>query len=126
MFGYTYSVPYFGEYYAKRSVFMQRTVRLIILAIALAAVLATCTLAILYVRYGREVPRKTDEGTPALYTLGVWEGQLAVFEGTAAFPQKLYEVPISALPPAEQEKLKAGIAVASAAELQVLLEDYTS
>jgi len=33
---------------------------------------------------------------------------------------------VSALPPDEQEKLKAGIAVDSAEELQVLLEDYTS
>lgn len=105
---------------------MKRTVRLIILAIALAAVIATCTLAILYTKYGREVKRQTENGTPAAYTLGVWEGQLAVFEGTSAFPQKLYEVPVSALPPAEQEKLKAGIAVDSAEELQVLLEDYTS
>ena len=105
---------------------MNRTVRLIILAIAAAVVLATCVLAILYVRYGREIDRRTDSGTPAAYTLGVWEGQLAVFEGDAPFPQKLYDVPISALPPAEQQKLKAGIAVATADELQVLLEDYTS
>lgn len=105
---------------------MKRTVRLIILAIASAAVIATCTLAVLYVKYGRELPRKTESGTPALYTLGVWEGQLAVFEGEAAFPQKLYDVPVSSLPPAEQEKLKKGISVDSAEALQVLLEDYTS
>lgn len=105
---------------------MNKTVRLIILAIAAAAVLATCVLAILYVRYGREITRYTDNGTPAAYTLGVWEGQLAVFEGTAAFPQKLYDVPISSLPIPEQQKLKAGIAVEDADALQVLLEDYTS
>lgn len=105
---------------------MNKTVRLIILAIAAAAVLATCVLAVLYVRYGREVDRHTDSGAKAAYTLGVWEGQLAVFEGGAPFPQKLYEVPISSLPPAEQEKLKAGISVANIDELQVLLEDYTS
>ena len=104
---------------------MNKTVRLIILAIAAAAVLATCVLAVLYVRYGREIDRRTDDGTPA-YTLGVWEGQLAVFEGTAAFPQKLYDVPISSLPIPEQQKLKAGIAVEDADALQVLLEDYTS
>ena len=105
---------------------MKQTVRLIILAITAAAALATCVLAILYVRYGRDAARQTADGAPAAYTLGVWEGQLAVFEGDAAFPQKLYDVPVSALPPNEQEKLKSGIAVATVDELQVLLEDYTS
>lgn len=105
---------------------MKQTVRLIVLAITAAAVLATCVLAILYVRYGREVPRETEEGKAAAYTLGVWEGKLAVFESDAAFPQKLYDVPVSALPSAEQEKLKKGITVATLDQLQVLLEDYTS
>lgn len=105
---------------------MQRTVRLVILGVAAAAVLATCTLAILYVQYGREIPRVTDTGGDAAYTLGVWEGQLAVFEGTAAFPMKLYEVSVASLPETEQQKLRDGISVASEGELQVLLEDYTS
>ncbi len=105
---------------------MNKTIRLIVLAIIAAAVLACCVLSVLYVRYGRTVDRRTESGTPAAYTLGVWEGQLAVFEGDAAFPQKLYEVPVSSLPPAEQEKLKAGISVESIDALQLLLEDYTS
>lgn len=105
---------------------MRQTVRLVILAIAAAGVLATIALAVLYVQYGREIPRTTDDGTPAAYTLGVWEGQLAVFEGEAAFPMKLYEVAVVSLPAEEQQKLRDGIAVQTAGELQVLLEDYTS
>lgn len=105
---------------------MRQTVRLVILGVAAAAVLATCTLAILYVQYGRVVPRTTDSGETAAYTLGVWEGQLAVFEGEAAFPMKLYEVSVASLPAPEQEKLRQGISVENARELQVLLEDYTS
>ncbi len=104
---------------------MGQTVRLVILAIAASAVLATCTLAILYVQHGRVIPRQTDEAQAA-YTLGVWEGQLAVFEGEATFPMKLYDVSLASLPADEQQRLRAGIAVASAGELQVLLEDYTS
>ncbi len=105
---------------------MRQTVRLVVLAIAAAGVIATCTLAVLYVRYGREVERYTEKGTPAAYTLGEFEGRLAVYEGEAPFPQKLYEVAIASLPPAEQEKLRRGIAVGSLEELQLLLEDYTS
>ncbi len=105
---------------------MRQTVRLVILGVATATVLATVILAVLYVQYGRQIPRTTKDGTPAMYTLSQWQGQLAVFEGEAAFPMMLYEVPIASLPADEQEKLKDGIAVASAKELQLLLEDYTS
>ena len=105
---------------------MRQTIRLVILGIATAAVLATLVLAVLYVQYGRQIPRTTADGTPALYTLGQWQGQLAVFEGEAAVPMMLYEVPIASLPADEQQKLKDGIGVASADALQLLLEDYTS
>lgn len=105
---------------------MQRTVRLVILGILTVVVLATVVLSVMYVQYGREVPRQTEDGEAAVYTLGVWEGRLAVFEGTAAFPMKLYDVAIATLPPAEQQKLLKGIAVQTAGELQLLLEDYTS
>lgn len=105
---------------------MQRTVRLVVLAVAVSAVLAACVLAVMYVKYGREIPRTTERGETAVYTLGVWEGQLAVFEGAAPFPMKLYEVSVSSLPPDEQARLQNGIAVANAGELQRLLEDYTS
>ena len=105
---------------------MKQTVRLIILGIMATAVIVTSAFAMVYIRFGRDANRHTDQGTPAAYTLGVWEGQLAVFEGDAAFPNKLYEVPISALPSAEQEKLRQGIVVQTIDELQLLLEDYTS
>ena len=105
---------------------MRQTVRLVILAIAVSAVLASCALAVLYVRYGRQISRVTENGEAAAYTLGVWEGKLAVYEGGAAFPMKLYEVSVSSLPPEEQQRLQDGISVASAGELQRLLEDYTS
>ncbi len=105
---------------------MRQTVRLVILGVATAVVLATIILAVLYVQYGRQIPRTAKDGTPAVYTLGEWKGQLAVFKGESAFPMKLYEVPVASLPAAEQQKLKDGISVATAGELQLLLEDYTS
>ncbi len=105
---------------------MRQTIRLVILGVATAVVLATIILAVLYVQYGRQIPRTTKDGTPAVYTLGEWKGQLAVFAGEATFPMKLYEVPVASLPATEQQKLKDGISVASAGELQLLLEDYTS
>ena len=106
---------------------MQQTVRAVILAVAIAAVLATGILAFIYMRYAEDVPQPdTSRTTDAPYTLGIWEGQLAVFNGKDAYPAKLYDVAVEALPDTEQQKLRAGIAVASEGELEALLEDYTS
>lgn len=106
---------------------MKSTVlRSVVLAIAVSAVLASGVLAFLYIRYGREARPAPVSDSAAQYTLGVWEGQLAVFEGTAAFPVKLYDVAVAALPVAEQQRLQTGITVTTAGELQALLEDYTS
>ncbi len=105
---------------------MRQTVRLVILAIAVSAVLATGTLSFLYLKYGKEdpiPPPKTDEQT---YTVGVWEGKLAVFEEESSFPLQLYDVAIASLPTEEQQRLRVGITVNSGSELQALLEDYTS
>lgn len=106
---------------------MRQTVRLVVLAVAVCAVLATCTLAFLYVRYSREaVPAPQNKPLDVVYTLGVWEGNLAVFEGDGEFPVQLYDVSIASLPTEEQQRLKTGITVQSNGELQALLEDYTS
>lgn len=103
------------------------TLRYLILAVAVAVTLAVGVLAFLYFRFGREPAPSSDSGRGiAAYTLGEWEGQLAVFAGEDAFPQKLYDVAVAALPQGEQERLKNGIAVADDEELQRLLEDYTS
>lgn len=105
----------------------KRTLRYLTLAIAVSATVAVGVLAFLYVRFGREAAPPTEKGRQtAAYTLGEWEGQLAVFEGEDTFPQKLYDVAVAALPRSEQERLKNGIAVANEEELQRLLEDYTS
>lgn len=105
---------------------MKRAVRLAITGVLVSVLLAGVVLGVMYVRFGREIPRHTEAGDPAAYTLGVWEGMLAVFEGDAAFPMKLYEVAVASLPADEQARLREGISVNSADELQRLLEDYTS
>lgn len=100
------------------------TVRTVVLAVALCAALACGVCAFLYLRFGREAPSPTEQ--PAAYTLGAFDGKLAVFEGDSRFPMKLYEVAIASLPSDEQQRLKDGIPVADAGALERLLEDYTS
>lgn len=103
----------------------KRTWRILVLAMAVSVTIAVGVLAFLYVRFGRGISSPVAPERAA-YTLGVWEGQLAVFQGDNAFPQQLYEVSVAALPRVEQERLKNGIAVENEAELLRLLEDYTS
>ncbi len=105
---------------------MRQTMRLIILSLAASAVLATGILSFLHLKYGGDEPPAPQLAEQETYTVGVWEGKLALFETTADFPVKLYDVAITALPPEEQQRLRAGIPVRSDGELQALLEDYTS
>lgn len=102
------------------------TVRAITLAIVVSVMLATCVLGVLYVRYGRQPQSASPRTAEVQYTLGVWQGQLAVFKNAASSPCKIYDVAVAALPVEEQTRLQNGIAVTSERELQALLEDYTS
>lgn len=100
------------------------TMRAVVLAVALCAVLATAVCGFLYFRFGREAPAEVT--APAAYTLGAFDGKLAVFEGDSRFPMKLYDVAIVSLPAEEQQRLTAGIPVSDKGALERLLEDYTS
>ena len=65
-------------------------------------------------------------GTPApAYTIGVWQGQVAVFEGAQTFPRQVFDVSVETLPPELQRQVRQGVPAESDAQLSVLLEDYT-
>lgn len=76
-------------------------------------------------RYVLTPPAKADTAPAPMYTIGVWEGRVAVFEGDAAYPKQIYDMPVSGLPPELQQQVREGVAVYSEAELSLLLEDYT-
>mgnify|MGYP002531029800 FL=1 len=101
------------------------TMRAIVLTIAFCAALATGVCAFVYLRFVKDEEPPVAAKTAA-YTLGVFDGKLAVFEGDSRFPMKLYDVAIAALPQDEQARLSAGIPVSDAGALERLLEDYTS
>ena len=62
--------------------------------------------------------------TPA-YTIGEWQGQVAVFEGDQRFPRQVFDVYVEALPPELQQQVRQGVPAENDAQLSVLLEDYT-
>lgn len=71
-------------------------------------------------------PVSTDLPTTVRRYLRTWEGKLALFTGENPAPDEVYDVYIQSLPPEEQERLNAGIAVDTEEELAGWLEDYTS
>ena len=61
------------------------------------------------------------------WTVGGYEGKLAVFQDGSERPVELYEdVLVRDLPETDQALLRRGITAYSTQELQTILEDYTS
>ena len=90
---------------------------LVTLSLFLAAV-------ILFVLFRFVIPAPAAVHTP-LYTIGVWEGQVAVFERHQSYPKQVYDMPVSALPQELRRRVLEGVPAYTDAELSVLLEDYT-
>lgn len=71
---------------------------------------------------------RVNESTAAFVTqtLGIWEGQLARFEGDGGQPAEIYDVAVASLPAEMQQQLESGIVVTSEEQLISLLENLTS
>ncbi len=103
---------------------MQTTWRSVALAIAVSLLLASVALFIIFRFFiPGGAPAPTDQPR---YVIGNWEGQVAVFEGQAAYPMQVFDVYVSTLPEEERAKIQTGIPVADETQLYQLLEDYTS
>ena len=101
---------------------MYKVWRRVLWALAMALLLAA---AILWVLFRYALPAPHGGGRPPAYTIGEWEGKVAVFEGEQTFPRQVFEVYVDALPPEQRQEVKAGVAAEDDARLSVLLEDYT-
>ena len=103
---------------------MHTMARTILLALAASAVVAAVALFIIF-RFllprtaAREVP-------PPAYTIGVWEGKVAVFEGSDDYPMQILDTDVAGLPEEQRAQVEAGVRVERAEELYLILEDYTS
>ena len=91
-------------------------------ALAVSLLLAAVILWLLF-RY--VLP--SEGGTPRTpaYTIGEWQGQVAVFEGDQHFPRQVFDVYVETLPPELQQQVRQGVPAETDAQLSVLLEDYT-
>ena len=70
--------------------------------------------------------RSLEQQQPTNRTLREWNGQIGLFVGDTAEPFEVYDVPVAALPPEEQDRLRGGIIIENEEMLAELLENYTS
>lgn len=88
-----------------------------------AAVVAMMVLAFVVVHF--LLPRAAEPESVPRYTIGEWEGRVAVFEGAQTQPMQVYDVAVSTLPEELRRQIARGVPAESEAQLSVLLEDYT-
>ena len=106
---------------------MKKYLRWMLMLPALTLVLAVCLSA---------SPAPTPQNEPILspvsdarvrlYTLGLYQGRLALYLPSRTVPETVYDTYAASLPEEEQIALQQGIAVYSQQQLQILLENYLS
>ena len=103
---------------------MERKRRSFLWMLTASFFLAAVVLFVLF-RFVVTPPASADAAADAMYTIGEWKGQVAVFEGKQRYPKQILDMPVSGLPSEMQRRLQEGVPAYSEAELSVLLEDYT-
>ena len=93
-----------------------------------AAVVSLAVIVLLVLVGARSpAPAPTDPSSALpRYTIGEYNGRLAVYTDGQELPREVYDVYLATLPEEEQLRLRAGIPVEDDVQLQQLLEDYTS
>lgn len=74
----------------------------------------------------KDISVQSTEPTVPKYTFTAYEGKLALFERGFAMPVEIYDVYLANLPAEEQTKIINGICAENDAEIQKIIEDYTS
>ena len=78
---------------------MERKRRSFLWMLTASFFLAAVVLFVLF-RFVVTPPAKADTSPKSLYTIGEWQGQVAVFEGEQPYPRQVLDMPISGLPTA--------------------------
>jgi len=94
----------------------------VLFALGISLAIAGVTLFLLV----QFMPSSTAADPPPRYTIGVWEGRVAVFEGEQAFPKQIFDSFVSTLPSGQRAQVEDGIPVEDDTQLSLLLEDLTS
>ncbi len=68
----------------------------------------------------------TTEPPQAQYTFSQYQGRLALYERGFSMPVEIYDVYLDSLPKEDRDLITAGINAETDAEIQKIIEDYTS
>ena len=98
--------------------------------IILFSALCICVIAGLFMVLNRDIENNIIENPYTqrndYYTVTEYQGKIAVFKNTDTIPLEVYDTYIEYLPEHDRLLLKDGIRANSLAELQKIIEDYTS
>lgn len=98
--------------------------------IILFSALCICVIAALFMVLNRDIENNIRENpyTPQndYYTVTEYQGKIAVFKNNDTIPLDVYDTYVSFLPEHDRQLLKEGIRANNTAELQKIIEDYTS
>ena len=95
--------------------------RSLLWALSVSLMLAAVILFLLF-RYVMPVETTTR---PARYTIGAWEGQVAVSERDSTYTWQVFDVFVDTLPPQQRQEVLDGVPAEDDSRLSILLEDYT-
>ena len=102
---------------------MHTTARNILLAVAISLTIAAIAL---FVIFRVILPTRAQSYTPPpAYTIGEWDGKVAVFEGDDTYPMQIFDTDVAGLPDEQRAQVEEGVPVDRAEELYRILEDYT-
>lgn len=100
------------------------------LKIIIFSALCICAFVWLFTAINRDIQNSVYENpyTPQndYYTVTEYQGKIAVFKNTDKIPLDVYNTYVAYLPEHDRQLLKDGIRANNTAELQDIIEDYTS
>lgn len=93
-------------------------------------VISIVALVSLFISANRERGAKPSENenpsNAVYYTVAEYQGKVAVFKNSDKIPFEIFESYVESFPEHDRERLRDGIKTSSEAELQKIIEDYTS
>ncbi|MBE6828443.1 MAG: hypothetical protein E7514_07560 [Ruminococcaceae bacterium] len=102
--------------------------RFLLKATAVTAVLTLVITAAVLISFN--LASKDDQSVETtaspLYTLGVYDGRVALYKRNFSMPVEIYDVYLDTLPEADRGLIENGIYAYSDEEAERLIEDYTS
>ena len=100
-----------------------------ILKISIFSLISVLCIGTLFVNLNNDVESYENEKSQKqqeIYTIKEYDGKIAVYKNGENKPMEVYESYVSLLPEQDRQRLQNGIKVDNTADLQKIIEDYTS